>query len=60
LGEVVVRTCHQANLTSECWEVQFLGLEACERCEFRGKRECGGKQIRKTGKNTKGIAVPIP
>jgi len=48
----------QANLTGECWSVQVWGLEQCKTCRYKGK-DCGGKNIRKTGKNEKGIAVPI-
>ena len=51
--------CNQADLTPECWSVQFWGLEYCESCEFKNSQECGGKDIRQKGKNTKGINVPI-
>lgn len=54
-----VRMVKQANLTSECFMVQFMGLEACQACEVRGTKECGGKKIRQTGKNEKGLDVPV-
>lgn len=38
---------NQSTLTSECWLIQFNGLEACTNCEFLNKRNCGGKAIRK-------------
>jgi hypothetical protein len=54
-----VRTVQQGHMTSECWSVQIWGLEKCATCEQKGKRDCGGKQIRKTGKNSSGFTVPI-
>ena len=47
----------QNALTSECWSVQFRGFIACKGCEFKGKRDCGGKNIIKTGKNANGFKV---
>jgi len=49
----------QSDLTSECWLIQFQGLEACKTCEVLNTRDCGGKKIRKTLQNEKGIAVPV-
>jgi len=49
----------QSDLSGECWAVQFQGKEACKKCEFRGTKECGGKNIIKTGKTTKGKSVPL-
>ena len=49
----------QADLTTECWLIQIWGKEHCKSCEFRGTKECGGKRIRKTGKNSKGISAPL-
>jgi len=54
-----VRSIPQSQLTSECWDVQFRGFRACERCEYKGKKNCGGKNIRKTGKNSLGFSVPL-
>jgi hypothetical protein len=59
LEKTQVKTIHQNNLSSECWMVQINGLKECETCEFKGKRDCGGKNIRKTGKNALGLTVPI-
>ena len=52
-------TVNQNNLTAECWDIQIWGLKKCETCDLKGKRNCGGKNIRKTGKNSLGLAVPI-
>lgn len=52
-------TVEQSKLTAECWLVQFWGRSACKTCEFRGTEDCGGRQIRKTGKNSQGIRVPV-
>jgi hypothetical protein len=52
-------TIRQADMTGECWAVQFEGKEACKKCEFSGTKECGGKAIIKSGKNQKGLKVPI-
>lgn len=32
----------QNNLTSDCWLIQFNGLDACENCELKNTDECGG------------------
>lgn len=44
----------QTDLTSDCWMVQVWGIEYCtgngdpkNACEYLGKKECGGKRIRK-------------
>jgi hypothetical protein len=55
---VQIRTINQAEMTAECWSVQFNGLEYCKTCAYKGKN-CGGKRIRKTGKNEKGFTVPL-
>ncbi|MBN1952800.1 MAG: hypothetical protein JW801_16475 [Bacteroidales bacterium] len=47
-------------LTSdECWAVQISGLQHCESCKFVGLTACMGQNIRKTGKNNKGVVVGI-
>jgi hypothetical protein len=53
------RVASQADLTSECWSAQLWGPKACLQCEYEGTTECGGSTIRETGKNAKGIRVPI-
>jgi len=55
----VSKTINQGDLTSECWMVQMFGTLRCETCEFKDTPECGGKNIRKTGKNEKGLEVPL-
>jgi hypothetical protein len=47
----------QDQLSSECWLIQFQGKSACDHCEYKGKRECGGKDILKKGKNNKGVKL---
>jgi len=37
----------QSKLTSDCWLVQFNGLAACETCEVKGTKECGGGETLK-------------
>lgn len=56
---VKAHTIQSKDLTTECWSVQFEGKSACKKCEFRGTKECCGKNILKTGKNKKGRAVPL-
>ena len=59
-GVVNKRTVTQTDMTSECWLIQFNGLSYCETCEFKDlPQECGGMNIRKTGKNEKGFKVPL-
>jgi len=56
---VTVRTIKQNNLTSECWTIQMQGIDACNTCKYKDTDECGGKEIRKTLQNEKGLNVPI-
>ena len=56
---MTVREIKQAELSAECWNIQMFGESTCNTCEFRGKRDCGGKKIRKTGKNENGFTVPL-
>ncbi len=59
-GHIIERKeIDQDKMTSECWEIQFSGIGACEECELKDTDECGGKGIRKSMKNSKGIDVPI-
>lgn len=53
------KTIKQNELTGECWFVQVWGTEKCKTCEFRDSEDCGGQEIRKTGKNEKGHKVPL-
>jgi len=57
--ETEMREVKQSELTSECWTIQFSGLDACKSCEFLNKKDCGGKAIRKKLMNAKGISVPL-
>jgi len=45
--EKVAYTVKFSDLTTECWEIQIKGLEACKKCEFLHTKDCGGKRIRK-------------
>jgi len=47
----------QSKLTGECWMVQMQGLKACESCQYKGTEDCGGQNIRETGKNNKGHEI---
>ena len=61
-GKIVIkktRDIDQSKMTEECWEVQFNGLEYCSTCNYKDKDTCGGKNIRKKGKNKKGFSVPL-
>ena len=49
-GELVptfTKVVNQAELTADCWMIQFQGLGACESCEFLDTPDCGGKGILK-------------
>jgi len=37
----------QSEMTSDCWSIQFEGLEACIDCEFKDTDNCGGGQTLK-------------
>jgi hypothetical protein len=37
-----IREIDQEKLTSDCWLVQFSGLDECKKCPARGTVECGG------------------
>lgn len=54
---------NQAELTSDCWMIQFRGIEACEECKYKNTSKCGGKNIIKRigeGKYpTAGIGTPV-
>ena len=54
-----VKQIKQTDLTGECWMIQFEGVRACEDCEAKGTEECGGKNIIRTGKNDKGLSIPL-
>lgn len=54
------RQIRQGNLTGECWPAQIWGTDYCENCEFKDTPDCGGQEIRKIGRNSKGHIVPVP
>jgi len=56
-GKMVI--VEQSKLSSECMLIQIFGKRSCETCEVKGKKDCGGKSIKATGINEKGIQVPI-
>lgn len=37
------RVMNQLDLDSSCWTIQFWGPEACEKCEYKDTRHCGGR-----------------
>ena len=41
----------QSTLTSDCWLIQFKGLEVCNTCEFKNTDKCFGGQTLKKLKN---------
>lgn len=43
--------------TDECWGVQINGLKHCENCKWTGISACEGKNIVKTGINSKGYVI---
>ena len=53
------RHIRQDKITAECWSIQMWGKEKCKTCEYLKTKACGGKDILKTGKNTKGFEVPV-
>jgi len=53
------RTINQSNLSSECWMIQIWGLDYCKTCQYNNTKECGGKNIQKTGLNSLQRKVPI-
>ena len=54
-----IKYCVDWKLSSECWMVQFNGIKYCLDCEYKNTEECGGENIRLSGKNDKGIEVPL-
>jgi hypothetical protein len=53
----MIKQIRQSDLSSECWTVQIFGLKSCDTCEVKDTDECGGKSIRKTGKNENGKTI---
>ena len=47
LVETDVKEIDQSQLTSDCWIVQFNGFSACDKCELKGKKNCGGGETLK-------------
>jgi hypothetical protein len=41
------KVIEQDTLTSDCWLIQFTGLEACKNCEFKDTKQCGGGETLK-------------
>ncbi len=57
--EPKVKMVNQKDLSAECMMVQIWGIEKCKSCEFVNTKDCGGKKIRKSGMNEKGIQIPL-
>ena len=45
--------------TDECWAIQINGLKHCENCKWTGISACEGKNIVKTGYNSKGYKIGL-
>lgn len=43
--------------TEECLGIQINGLNHCKQCKWTGISACNGKNILKTGKNSKGFVI---
>jgi len=56
---MIMKKIKQSELTGECWTIQFMGLKACEKCEFLDTPDCGGQEIRQKLENKKGYEVPL-
>lgn len=41
----------------ECWSVQINGTSHCKNCKWTGISACEGKNIVKTGYNSKGYRI---
>jgi hypothetical protein len=57
-GEIKIiesKELDQSSLTSDCWAIQFWGLDECKKCELRGTSKCGGektlRRMKKAAKN---------
>lgn len=57
LETATTKTIKQSDLSSECFMVQMFGTGQCETCGDKDADECGGKNIRQTGKNSIGKEV---
>jgi len=56
---ISVKMVPQNKMSGECWSIQIWGPIRCTDCEYKDTDECGGKEIRKTGRNEKGYEVPL-
>ena len=54
---MVSKIIKQNQLTAECWAVQMWGTSRCTTCEFKDTKECGGKAILETGRNSLGMFI---
>jgi hypothetical protein len=43
--------------SDECWGVQINGLKHCQNCKWTGISACEGKNIVKSGRNSKGYRI---
>ncbi len=43
--------------TDECWSIQINGFEHCRNCKWTGISACEGKDIVRTGYNSKGYRI---
>ena len=63
LKETFSKEVSQDSLTSDCWMIQFKGLDACKKCEFKNTNECGGgatlKKMKQKSKNVRAKNVAV-
>jgi len=45
MNKIKIKTIDSSTITSDCWMIQFKGLDACKTCEFLNTEECDGKNI---------------
>ncbi len=43
--------------SDECWGIQINGIAHCQNCKWTGISACEGKNIVKTGRNSKGYRI---
>jgi hypothetical protein len=44
-GKLVIKEqkeIKQSNLNLDCWLIQFNGLKACQKCDLKNTKDCGG------------------
>ena len=55
-GKLVIKEqkeIKQSELNSDCWLIQFNGLKACQKCDLKNTKDCGGGNTLKNLLKTK-------